>query len=106
VRDAVLISVVAAAVIAWLGAFVSIVRFQRTYRPWLKPLFEHGEVAPFTGGPPWAVLQRLYGDKPEPGEKAELLRLETRRWFTRATLFGLVFALCLGVLWLVAGLTG
>lgn len=49
VRDGALTSVIAAALIAWLGGFVSIVRFQRTYRPWLKPLLERGEVAPFAG---------------------------------------------------------
>lgn len=51
-------------------------------------------------------MKRLYGNQPEPGEKAELLRVETRRWLTRAIFFSLVFALCIGVLWLVTALTG
>jgi hypothetical protein len=105
VRDAVLISVVAVALISWLGALVSIIRFQRTYKPWLQPLIDRGEVPSFSGGPSSVVLRRLYGSQPEPGEGAELLRRKTRLSCTRVVLFGLSFAICLGVLWLVLALT-
>jgi len=89
-------------VAAWVGALMCLIRANRSFYPWHRPLAEAGILPPNSRGPALATWRRLLGNRPEQDATAEAYRLAARGWAIRMFGLGALFVLCLGLAWLAA----
>jgi hypothetical protein len=103
-KDVVFIALLVLAIPAWAAGLVCIVRGNRSFYRWYRPLRDARILPPGGRGPSVETWVRLLGRAPEAEPVAERLRQEAKHWFLRFFAFAAWFSGCIALAFAVNAL--
>jgi hypothetical protein len=103
-KDLAFVALLVLAIPPWAAAIVCIVRGNRSFYPWYRPLRDARVLPPGGRGPALQTWVRLLGRTPETEPAAERLRQEAKHWFLRFFAFAAWFCGCIAIAFAVDAL--